>query len=465
MVNRGRPSKDCLPCRKRKLRCDLKAGTCGQCQRARLECHGYRNPQDLVFRDQTDVARHKVLARVGVPVLNLDMDTRCRDTFFALYVTGISRSCTSLVPLYMKAPATGHLACSVDAVSLAFAGVQFESQEAMSLASKRYVTALQSLGQALRHPKALRSNQTLQSVLLLDLYEKICGQDPQQPRSWISHIQGAMCLIEARGNFDLSNPIACELARNVVTTLTISCGAVKAPVPESVLLLRRRLDGHVLDTKWEFMNILLDIVNLRADMHNGRWLNHTDEAAERAKGLDRRLVSLEQKLPEDWKPVPCFTVIRHRPPLLLDGYHDAYPNHFVTQLWNTLRAMRLEMTKIIKDHDPNSEAAASKTINSTARKICHAVPQFMLPRSRPENAGPFSPMEKLQCRSLLSHLYLAAQLSADEHLREWICACMEYIAERGEMRVARDIAGIIRGRMDVDYWTVWAMTGCYAMAA
>ncbi|EEU36904.1 uncharacterized protein NECHADRAFT_42175 [Fusarium vanettenii 77-13-4] len=464
MVNRGRPSKDCLPCRKRKLRCDLKAGTCGQCQRAGLECHGYRNPQDLVFRDQTDVARHKVLARVGVPVLNLDMDTRCRDTFFALYVTGISRSCTSLVPLYINAPATGHLACSVDAVSLAFAGVQFESQEAMSLASKRYVTALQNLGQALRHPRALRSDQTLQSVLLLDLYEKICGQDTQQPRSWISHIQGAMSLIEARGNFDLSSPIACELARNVVTTLTISCGAVKAPVPDSVLLLRRRLDGHVLDTKWEFMNILLDIVNLRADIHNGRWLNHTAEAAERAKGLDRRLVSLEQKLPEDWKPVPCFTTIRHKP-LLLDGYHDAYPNHFVTQLWNTLRAMRLEMTKIIKDHDPSSEAAASKTINSTARKICHAVPQFMLPGSRPENAGPFSPMEKLQCRSLLSCLYLAAQLLADEHLREWTCACMEYIAERGGMRVARDIAGIIRGRMDVDYWTVWAMTGCYAMAA
>ncbi|KAH7230322.1 hypothetical protein B0J15DRAFT_575618 [Fusarium solani] len=431
-LNRGRPSKDYLPCPKRKLRCDLKARTCGQCQRAGLECHGYRKPQDLVFRDQTDVARHKVLAHVGVPILNLDIDTRCRDTFFALYVTGISRSCTSLVPLYTKAPATGHLACSVDAVSLAFAGVQFESQEAMSLASKRYVTAIQNLGQALRHPRALKSDQTLQSMLLLDLYEKICGRDRQQPRSWMS-----------AGDFDLSSPIACELARNVVTTLTISCGAVRAPVPDSVMLLRRRLDGHVLDTKWGFMNILLDIVNLRADMHNGRWLNHTAEAAERAKGLDRRLVSLEQKLPEDWKPVPCSTAIRHQP-LLLDGHHDAYPNHFVTQLWNTLRAMRLEMTKIIKNHDPSSEAAASETINSIARKMCRAVPQFMLPGSRPENAGPFSPMEKLQCRSLLSCLYLAAQLSADEHLREWTCACMDYMTERGEMRVARDIAAIIR---------------------
>ncbi|KAM5357702.1 hypothetical protein ACJZ2D_016003 [Fusarium nematophilum] len=444
--------------------CDLKAGTCGQCRRAGLECHGYRNPQDLVFRDQTDGARHKVLARIGVPVLNLDMDTRCRDTFFALYVTGISRSCTSLVPLYTKGRATGHLACSVDAVSLAFAGVQFDSQEATNLANKRYVTAIQNLGQALRDPRALKSDQTLQSVLLLDLYEKICGRDTKQPPSWMSHIQGAISLIEARGDFDLSSPIACELARNVVTTFTISCGTVKAPVPDNVLSLRKRLDGHVLDTKWEFMNILLDIANLRADMHNGKWLNHTAEAAEMAKELDCRLVSLEQKLPEDWKPVPCSTAIRHQPHLL-DGHHDAYPNHFVTQLWNTLRAMRLEMTKIIKDHDASSQAAASETINSIARKMCHAVPQFMLPGTRPENAGPFSPMEKLQCRSLLSCLYLAAQLSADEHLREWICACMEYMAEKGGMRVARDIAGIIRGRMDVDYWTVWAMTGCYAMAA
>ncbi|UPK89445.1 hypothetical protein LCI18_000380 [Fusarium solani-melongenae] len=100
MVNRGRPSKDCLPCRKRKLRCDLKAGTCGQCRRAGLECHGYRNPQDLVFRDQTEVARHKVLVRVGVPVLNLDMDTRCRDAFFGYRVDHLN-VCILLVLFFL----------------------------------------------------------------------------------------------------------------------------------------------------------------------------------------------------------------------------------------------------------------------------------------------------------------------------------------------------------------------------
>ncbi|KAL6406285.1 hypothetical protein AUP68_10456 [Ilyonectria robusta] len=167
MVNKGRPSKDCLPCRKRKLRCDLKLESCGQCQRAKIVCHGYRNLQDLVFRDETDAAKNKVLARPGqypaeasgflLPMwgINLDMDTRCRETFFSLYVTGFSRSCTSLVPLYTQAPVIGHLACSVDAVSLAFMAVQFESQEVMSLANTRYVEAIQNLGQALRDLKAL----------------------------------------------------------------------------------------------------------------------------------------------------------------------------------------------------------------------------------------------------------------------------------------------------------------------
>ncbi|UPL03465.1 hypothetical protein LCI18_014399 [Fusarium solani-melongenae] len=475
MVNKGRPSKDCLPCRKRKLRCDLKLESCGQCQRAKILCRGYRNPQDLVFRDETDAAKRKVLARLGyypaeasgfpLPMwdLNLDMEARCREIFFSQYVTGLSRSCASLVPLCNQAPAIGHLACCVSAVSLAFTAVQFESQEVMSLANKRYVVAIQNLGHALRDPKALESDETLQAVLLLDLYEKMSSHEAHIPPSWMSHLQGAMSLVAARGILNFSSLITSQLARNVVITLVMSCGAAKVFIPESILSLRRELDMFNADTKWDFVKIVCEIVNLRAGVHRNRGGSGT-RVGEKAKKIDQNLASLEDKLSRVWKPVPVLATV-NQGARLLDGQYDVYPSQYATQVWNALRAMRLEMIKIIRDNHPCSETGASETINRISRRICHAVPQFILPGAKPDNAEPFSPIQKLQCRSLLAPLYLAAQLSTDRHIKEWICSSIDYMAEKGNIRVAKDITNILKANSGVDYWTIWAMTGCYAMGA
>ncbi|KAL6406562.1 ThiJ/PfpI family protein [Ilyonectria robusta] len=378
-------------------------------------------------------------------------------------VIGFSHSYTSLVTLYTQAPATGHLACSVDAVSLAFTAVQFESQEIMSFAKKRYVAAIQNLGQALRDPKALESNEVLQSVLVLDVYEKLSNREAHTRPSWMSHVQGAMSLVAARGSLNFSNPIACQLTRSVVTTLIISCGAAMVPVPESIISLRKELDVSGVDKKWDFMAILLHIVNLRADVYHDGGGDRT-RVVEKAKEIDRNLASLEKTLPEFWKPVVVLAADNHGLQLL-DGQYDVYPSHFATQLWNTLRAMRLEMAKIIKDYHQSSEPDASETINRISRRICHTVPQFILPGARPDNAEPFSSIQKLQCRTLLAPLYLAACVSTDTHIQEWICNSIDYMAEKGNIRVAKDIADMLRTRSDIDYWTVWAMTGCYAMTA
>lgn len=438
-------------------------------------CRGYRNPLDLAFRDETDAAKRKVLARLGYyPVeaygfplpmwdLNLDMETRCREIFFSQYVTGLSQSYAPLIPLYNQAPAIGHLACSVGAASLAFTTIQFESPEVMGLANKRYLAAIQNLGQALRDPKALESDETLQAILLLDLYKKFSSREAHLPPSWMSHIQGAMSLVAARGPSNFSSLIASQLARNVVTTLMMSCGAAKVFILESLMSLRRELDMFKADTKWDFMEIVCEIVNLRADVHHNRGGSGTG-IYEKAKEIDQRLASLEDKIPEFWKPVSVLATVNHQS-RLLDGQYDLYPNQYATQIWNALRAMRLEMIKIIRDNHPCSKTGASETINRISRQICHTVPQFILPGARPDNAEPFSPMQKLQCRTLLAPLYLAAQLSTDGNMKEWICTSIDYIAEKGNIRVAKDITHMLKADSEEDYWTVWTMTGCYAMAA
>ncbi|CAG8953200.1 hypothetical protein HYFRA_00003401 [Hymenoscyphus fraxineus] len=52
MVFCGKPSKGCLNCRKRRIKCDQIQPSCSQCLRAEKDCSGYRDQLDLQFRDE-----------------------------------------------------------------------------------------------------------------------------------------------------------------------------------------------------------------------------------------------------------------------------------------------------------------------------------------------------------------------------------------------------------------------------
>ncbi|KAL7922745.1 hypothetical protein ACQKWADRAFT_292289 [Trichoderma austrokoningii] len=61
MPNIGRPSRDCHLCRKRRVKCDLARPACQRCIKYGAECPGYRDQQELVFRnaDPTAVKKRK----------------------------------------------------------------------------------------------------------------------------------------------------------------------------------------------------------------------------------------------------------------------------------------------------------------------------------------------------------------------------------------------------------------------
>ncbi|KAF7562785.1 hypothetical protein G7046_g1359 [Stylonectria norvegica] len=61
MPNTGKPSKDCHLCRKRRVKCDLGRPGCQRCVKYGTECPGYRDQQELVFRNanQSTVKKRK----------------------------------------------------------------------------------------------------------------------------------------------------------------------------------------------------------------------------------------------------------------------------------------------------------------------------------------------------------------------------------------------------------------------
>jgi hypothetical protein len=394
------------------------------------------------------------------------LDVRARNAFFSSYVSDFLRRYNVLAPLSEQCSVSGHLSASIDAVSLAFMDLQLDAPNLKKMASERYVVAVRGVGRALRLPHDYARDETLQSVLLLDIYEKMVNRKPELSVSWMSHVRGAMSLVEVCGQRNFSSHTGRQLAARLVVALTISCGAANARIPDALVILHNDLAAYIDDTKWPFMAIVADIVNFKADCHAGRF-HYPSELAERARDLDARLESLEKCLPASWmfrrkqSPQPNSTVF--------GKYYDVYEDHFVTQVRNAIRSLRLWLIQLMQRYDSGDDldpkSYSSEVMSQISEDICAAVPQFLLPGARTDGQIPFSPLRKLQCFSLLPSLYIAGQLSPTKGLRDWVIRVMNHMADAGNMKIAKNVADMLKNTSNVDYWDVYAMLGCYAFAA
>jgi len=464
-----------------RLQCDLKVKGCSQCQRAKLACHGYRGINDLTFRDESSATAKRALGQAtshhppGAP--HIVWELQARDAFLSLYILKLSHSFDALPSLLAHASTEGHLHASVSAASIALMALQLGQADLLLLASTRYVDAVRGLRLALSNPELpTRVQEVLQTVLLLDLYEKITNRAAQEQGAWMSHAQGAIDILASSEIVEFSSPIICQLANRAVTVAIISCGAAGIPVPDTVASLRKRLSRYVHGAKWSLTGLVSSIVNLRADMRRSRNTQSStttssesaasDDILRRAREIDEQLACLSCKILRFWKP----TRVRQTAgdPLVFADHYDLYRNHYSTQVSNAVRIMRLEICQIIYSLDPEEQSNPSspvlETISDTAQQICAAVPQFLLSAARPENTIPPSPLQLLQCCTLLTALYVCSQATRDYQMRGWVMRCVEYMAESG-VRGAAEVQGMLKITPELDHWAVYARIGSYAIAA
>lgn len=453
-----------LPC---VPQCDLAPQGCKQCARARLACHGYRNPRDLAFRDESRATERKVLARqaaVAPEGLGLAWEVYSRHIFFGGFLDGLSSGREGLPQLYAASSTTQPLSACVDAVSLAFTACQHRDSLLMRRANEKYVVAVQQLNLSLYKFSAATSDDTLQSAVLLDMYEKMVNRNPHCHASWMGHIRGAMSLVRTRMERHNLSLLASQLARRAVIAMTISCGAAGIPVPDAVIAIRSELDNTTdLDVKWQLTALLIDSVNLRARLH-GPGLVLQASTAKAARIIESQLRDLEKALPPSWKPRRIH--IAENTPCIAERYYDDYPDHFVTQTWNAIRIIRLEMISIALNHSSTdiSQNSCSLLIDEIVQSICASVPRTLLPGALPRSHQFFSPLQTQQLCAFLAPLCLAAQLSKDTFVRAWIVRCLHHMAIAGRMERVKDIAEALTMGREVSHWFIYTMVGCYTMA-
>ena len=402
---------------------------------------------------------------------------KARNAFFSRYVFGFSKTYDVLGSLYEQSPLDQHLAASVDAVSLAFFSFQFECNQASSIAREKYLCALPLLNKALKSIECATSDTTLLAVLLLDLFEKITNRNPRSTESWMSHVNGALALIDLRDNTQFRNYTGLRLLGRLSINLLISCLAANAPVPFALVKLRSDLEPFLNkdDPKWQVSGLVMKYAELQGAIQDDRL--PSSDIVTRTTELDHEFVSLANNMPSTW--LPNRTYIDEASERVFEQHFDTYPDYFTAQTWNVLRTMRILLNDIIRTYCVQSANGscrecspacnsdiATHSIDAMAKDICATAPQY----TEYENAAAKSKNDPgsqiLRCYTLLFPLYVAGLFaSSTTKMKPWIIKQLRFISNEIGIRNASVVAEILERADGTSPWSVYAILGSYAFAA
>jgi hypothetical protein len=265
-------------------------------------CSGYRDTGQLRIRDQSRDVRIRALIK-SHPTdysIGLSLHSQARDAFFAHYVTGKSKTWDFLIQFYHPLDAPKHLELCIEAASLGYLSHLVYSDVAMKIARERYGKALGLMNTVLRSSEIASKNTTLLSSLMLDLFEKITNNKPQD--HWSTHINGALGLVEVLGLQTFDDPAAIRILVRLSTNLLISCVASKTHVPYKLIILRKHVAKHISvadDPKWKLTDLMIIYATLRANMRCGHLSKY--DGLRHISQLDAKLNSLALEMPATWQ--------------------------------------------------------------------------------------------------------------------------------------------------------------------
>jgi hypothetical protein len=234
---------------------------------------------------------------------------------------------------------------SANASAVAALARELKDPRIMSLAHDHYSRALALTNKALAIPQEAALDGTLISVLLLSLFETIAQENRAAPSNWTAHVQGAGALLALRGAGQFETPLGRELFTQVTTNVCTSSASRQVRVrPEIARLYKLGLPFMgPQKMSLRFSLIVKSFADMRASMAE---MEIPDSAAiiETALDLEQQLCDVLTEVP----PALQYKVVPADPKTTAYGptVHE-YPNHRVTQLFNSSRMMRIFLNELI----------------------------------------------------------------------------------------------------------------------
>lgn len=448
-----------------RYQCDRKSPGCTQCLRMSTPCPGYRDPLDVLFRDESDNVMKKAEAGYKASLMKRSRNGHAADTAVSSFAVRCNPSqpvehvafslfMSSYVPgshfaylpsLYAQTGLSSPFFVTLHSVSIALLSHELGEPSLISGARRLYSTALSETNLALASPTTAVQDSTLVSVLLLSLFEAIVWPGLRTPNNWTTHTDGALTLLRLRGTQQFHTDLGRRLFLQVVNIVYVNCIRRNTCLPphlvELVSAAAKAFEKD--DPQLAFTFLTADAIEFLAAVKEGR--HGALEMVRAATTLDQRYVVFTKELPRAWQYTELSRQNHDQTSEVLGNTIHLYPWHRVAQLWNSCRMTRVLLNEIIyaqaafldgtasslEDSQSSLQHQAAKNIQDAALDICASVPQFT--SSAPTKATVASllwPLSAVRGASL-----------APEPARQYAVEQLRYLGRESKFQQAERVAG------------------------
>ncbi|KAF2475302.1 uncharacterized protein BDR25DRAFT_213918 [Lindgomyces ingoldianus] len=426
MVYYGVVSKGCQRCRQRKIKCDQRKPVCLRCEKAKIQCPGFRDLADIMFRDESKriIRRSRMLhegAQVKQPsaavvqevvpalstvsavsaspppisipyALSQPINEIAAHFFFAHYSCDeppLSKEYhTWLMQMYFEDRSMNNIRPAIEAAGMAGISNIFYAPYIAWKAKEQYVRALVATNEALGDPVESIADTTLMTVILLGLFEFINIEDWDHYRSWAAHIEGATALLQLRGPEQFNYELGGQLYMQLRSQILFACTQQGVAAPLALLQISNTYRGSFMEKHRKknkpspMGDIYFRLLNLRSGIRS-RNISDPKVIRKAAVELDNDLQAWRATLPSSW----IYATVdagNTSPGTYFEKKRHIYSSPWTAQVWNSWRTQRILVNQIMHQNEIHYDApnnanhpSALSIIRQMSTEICISAPNFI----------------------------------------------------------------------------------------
>ncbi|KAH8698588.1 hypothetical protein BGW36DRAFT_148652 [Talaromyces proteolyticus] len=497
MVYCARPSKNCLGCRQRRIKCDLRVPACTQCKRASMKCAGYRDQLALLFRDENARTQHRSVTakdrsrqaetcwnKIQVDRLSLaatpskSLDEGGLSFFLDRFTTApqwssIDQSSMSVTvhPFIKSIVAKEQTRDALISVGLAALSNVTGDKACLKVALQKYVNGIKHVREALEEPTKTDLDDTLKLAVILALFELV-STSPGHLNSWNIHTNGALALFRHlhHGRMPVKPRNMADLQS--YTFFILKYFTSGGDIPSEILdWSPPNYSSQILNTAAALISILVRFVRYSAVLQDPTFNMNTEEAVRAAFLIDTALNDWEASLFSD----DSWSYVTQESSELFGVYQGkchVYKNIWASRILNHYRWARIRVNELLylytsKLTNPTAsqlvhQQTALSTISRMATDICISVPNhcrlmgfgFGSLASREADVPPLNGVFILVFPLIIA----GSAIGVSDELHEWIVKTLGMIGSTmGIGHAAESISVVktireVKKRQDVVSW-------------
>ncbi|KAK6615407.1 White-opaque regulator 1-like protein 2 [Botrytis cinerea] len=491
MVFCGKPSKACLCCRKRRIKCDQKLPACTQCVRVDKICPGYRDQLELCFRDENERTLRKAnfmnipsivrakrslqdgKARVPSPVTRIP--TKASGSITEFEFGNLARSnlpiTKNLCPLvdkgiaffltyYMTVPlersynwvdlmptmsaelfVQSRMLEAVSSVGLAGLSNATRNPNLMAIARKKHFDTINSVIRELGDISNANIEGILKKVVMLVIFE-LMNTAPRGSHSLSVHANGALSLLKALAlrNYEKNKPttklqLQFFFAAHIKYFEMDNSPSTQLIEFSELILKNKRTEDA---TASAVVEIIIRFINLHASIRAKAFTDPVKIVSAVAL-LDGELERWEANLPIHWN----FTVQSRdfSDGSSFDGKCHEYCDVWISRMFNHYRWMRILLNELFLEHLNRithltsehlvQKMKARKIINRMATDICTSISSYFGHTTLVERPTLLPQMSGIPVFLMIWPLFIAGGgTGVPQHLYNWVLGRLDIISKQ-----------------------------------